>query len=363
MSEPAREVLQIAAVAGREFEVDVVLALTKHSEDAVLDALDEATEAGVLETVKGTTSDRYRFTQHKIAQVLAQSMNSRRRRRLHAQVAQKLSTDSAGQVAPGVLAWHWYHAGEMENAFVAARVAARQALDLHAYDDALTFGAMAAETAQNPSERRVAHELRGDSLRRLDREAEAAAAYAHARITGDGEPEDLRKLRRKELRSALRAGTVSANTVTAEARKLLEGEESLPAASRCARQLLLAEALVEANMLGEAIEAANRAISLAREMGDNAQLIDALLVLGTAHLRAGSHVDAQNVAREACDISNAVGDPYVAARASILQGAVAAEMSDVAAARTAYADALRYAERAQVPRLVRQVREREALLR
>ena len=362
MSESAREVLQIAAVAGREFDVDVVLALTKRTEDAVLDALDEATEAGVLEAVNGTTSDRYRFTQQKVAQVLAQSINSRRRRRLHAQVAQELSAHSGGLVDPGVLAWHWYHSGEMANAFVAARAAAQQALDLHAYDDALTFGAMAAESAQSPSERREAHELRGDSLRRLDREAEAAAAYAHARVTGEGDVEDLGELRRKELRSALRAGTVSATIVTAEARKLLEGEESLPVARRCARQLLLAEGLVEANLLPEAIEAANYAISLARETRDNAQLIDALIVQGTAHVRGGSHADAQNVAREACEISNALGDPYVAARASILEGAVAAVMLNLTAARTAYADALRYAERAQVPRLVRQVRELEAAL-
>src|SRR5678816_4002834 len=116
---------------------------SKHPEDAVLDALDEATAAGVLEPVTGATGDHYRFTQYKIAQVLAQTMNSRRRRRLHGRVAEVLSARDPAQVPSGALAWHWYHAGEMARASVAARTAARQALALHAYDDALTFGAMA----------------------------------------------------------------------------------------------------------------------------------------------------------------------------------------------------------------------------
>src|SRR5207249_7713880 len=112
---------------------------------------------------------------------------------------------------------------------------------------ALTFGAMAAETAQSAAERREAHELRGDALRRLDREAEAAAAYAHARLAGaepgpggtqaPAEEEAQRTLRRKELRSALRAGTATPASVTAEARKLLDGADALPVGRRCALEL------------------------------------------------------------------------------------------------------------------------------
>jgi tetratricopeptide (TPR) repeat protein len=258
----------------------------------------------------------------------------------------------------------------MARASVAARAAARQALALHAYDDALTFGAMAAETASTPAERREAHELRGDALRRLDREAEAAAAYAHARLagavggsSGTASPivdDDAVRLRRKELRSALRAGTVSVATVTAEARKLLEGAETLPAVRRCALELLLAEALVEGNEHEEAIETARRAETAAREAGDTGQIADAMLVLGAALLRAARTADADAAATEACVICDSLGEPYVAARAALLKGAVAVSRHDHPAARSAYADALRHAERAQVPRLVRQVRERQA---
>src|SRR6185436_3870022 len=103
-----------------------------------------------------------------------------------------------------------------------------------------------------------------------------------------------------------------------------------------------------------------RAAALAREAGDNAQLADATLVVGTALLRGGNAAEADVAARDACSICDALGDPYIAARAALLRGAVSAARADSAGARAAYADALRHAERAQVPRLVRQVRERQA---
>jgi predicted negative regulator of RcsB-dependent stress response len=134
----------------------------------------------------------------------------------------------------------------------------------------------------------------------------------------------------------------------------------LPAARRCAFELLLAEALVEGNAHEEAIEAAHRAETAARDAGDTGQVADAMLVLGAALLRAARTVEADAAATEACVICDSLGEPYVAARAALLKGAVAVARHDHAAARSAYADALRHAERAQVPRLVRQVRERQS---
>lgn len=90
MSPAAREILQVAAVAGREFDVDLVLALSQRSEDALLEALDEAVSAGVLAPVQRAGGDWYRFTHSKLAHVLAQALNPRRRRKLHHQIAEAL---------------------------------------------------------------------------------------------------------------------------------------------------------------------------------------------------------------------------------------------------------------------------------
>ena len=360
MSPAAREVLQIAAVVGREFDVDLLIALATRGEDAVLNALDEAVFAGVLAPLQRAQGDWYRFTHNKLGQVLAQAMNARRRRKLHGQIAEALAQQADSPA--GVMAWHWYHAGDFAKASVAARVAARHALNVHDYDDAVTFAVMAAETGESAEEKGEAHELRGDALRRLDRNGEAAAAYARARLVGGVSPEAGTNLRRKELRCALVAGTVSADAAATEARKLAENASALPPQKRAAVELVLAEALVAAGEVVAAAEAARGARDAAAEIGDRYQVGEALLALGAAELKAGNLNQADGAAREAGAIFGELADPSAAARAASLVGQVAAAAQDLPAARTAFDDALRQAERAHVTRLVRQIKERQAEL-
>ena len=363
MSPGTREILQSAAVIGREFNVDLVLQLSRHPEDDVLDALDEAVAAGVLTPVRGTEvahGDWYRFTHNKLAQVLEQTLNARRRRRLHGQVACAL--EERPDTPAAATAWHWYHAGEVGRASQAARAAARRALALHDYDDALTFGALAVETARSAEERREAHELRGDAHRRLDRHGEAAAAYAHARLAAAADGEAYLDLRCKELHSGLRAGTVGPAVVVTEAMKLLQSADSLPPAKRAGLELLLAEALVEAGDFAAAAEMARDARQAAQLAHDGLQVADALLTLGTAALRSGNADAAGAAAREAAEHAATLGDPHSGARAAMLRGSAAAALGDLPVARAAFDDALRQAERARVGRLTRQIKERLAEL-
>ena len=354
MSETAREVLQVAAIVGREFDVDTLLGLSARGEDDVLDALDQAVAAGVLTPLRRPAGDWYRFTHNEIARVLEQAVNSRRRRRLHGQIAKAM--ESQPQSPAGMQAWHWYHAGDTARAFEAARRATRRALATHDYDDALVLSAIVLETAQTPADRREGHELRGDALRRVGRFAEAAAAFALARSM-NGPDEACADLRRKELRSLLRAGTMRPAAVAAEARKLVAATQTVPPVQRAATELLLAEALTEAGEYADAREAARRAHAAAHEAGDQPQAADALLALGMATLRGGDARAADLVAREASAMSAAVGDPHSAVRSAMLQASAAVVLGDVPAARAAFGEALRQAEGARVTRLAREIRD------
>jgi tetratricopeptide (TPR) repeat protein len=354
MSAATREVLQVAAIVGREFDVDLLLPLSGRDEDYILDALDEAVAAGVLTALRRAGGDWYRFTNNEVAKVLEQGVNARRRRRLHGQIATAL--DGRPQTPAGMQAWHWYHAGDVTRAFEAARRATSGALALHNDEDALIFGAIVVETARSTAERREAQELRGDTLRHLGRFTEAAAAYAHARSTGDSDDSST-ELRRKELRCVLRSGTMSAAAVAAEARKLVEEARSLPPGQQAAAELLLAEALTEAGDCGAASEAARRAQTAALLADDQTQAADALLALGTATLKGGDAQAADSAAREASAIAAVVGDRHSGARSAMLRGSAAAARGDVTAARAAFGEALRQAEGANVTRLAREIRE------
>ena len=354
LSEAAREVLQVAAIIGREFDVDTLLGLSARDEDDVLDALDQAVAAGVLSPVRRAAGDWYRFTHNEMARMLEQAVNSRRRRRLHGQIAKAL--EGQPQSPAAMQAWHWYHAGDTARAFEAARRATRRALAVHDYDDALVLSAIVLETAQSPAERREGHELRGDALRRLGRFGEAADAFALARSM-NGADDAGADLRRKELRSLLRAGTMRPSTVASEALKLVAATQTVSAVQRAANELLLAEALTEAGDYADAREAARRAHTAAIEAGDQSQAADALLALGMATLKAGDPHTADQVAREASAVSAVVGDPHSAARSAMLQGSAAVVLGDVLGARAAFGEALRQAEGARVTRLAREIRD------
>jgi DNA-binding SARP family transcriptional activator len=84
---PVSELLYVAAVAGREFDVDVVAAAASLDIDAALDAIDVAIAAGLLE------EDRQRlgwfsFTSAMVAETLYESTGRLRRARVHRRIAE-----------------------------------------------------------------------------------------------------------------------------------------------------------------------------------------------------------------------------------------------------------------------------------
>jgi hypothetical protein len=157
LSKEAREVIQIAAVIGRDFDVDLLLGLTRLEEEQVLRALDEAEDAGILMPVRRSGGDWYEFTHGKIGEVHALAMNPRLRRRLHQRIAEAL--ERRGGVSPSSLAWHWYEADDPERACDYALRAAEEALAAHDRLDAESLAALAAENAPDAARRTRAREL------------------------------------------------------------------------------------------------------------------------------------------------------------------------------------------------------------
>jgi tetratricopeptide (TPR) repeat protein len=322
----------------------------------VLEVLDEAVASGVLASTPHASEDWYRFTHVKIGQVLAQEINSRRRRKLHCQIAGVL--EKREERSMGEVAWHFYHAGQKERASRAALDAARHSQALRNWDEALTFSVMAAETGRKPEEIRMAHQLRGDALARLDRPEEAAAAYARARLAGKMEGEEVVDLRRKELRMELLLGTANPAAVAAEVRKLREAAAGHPLKKRCALDVLLAEALLAAGNFQEAIQVAEGAGAAARKENARFEEAEALLVLGAAQLKRKNQAGADRAARDSSQLFLEDGDPHGSALAAMLRATAAAQSGDTPLALELLDGAMKQAERARAPRLVRQIKEK-----
>jgi predicted ATPase len=88
LSDHCNEALAVASI-GREFGLDQLDRLLDYSEEQLLQLLEEALAARVIEEVTGAV-DRYQFTHSLIQETLAEELSLTRRVRLHARVAEAL---------------------------------------------------------------------------------------------------------------------------------------------------------------------------------------------------------------------------------------------------------------------------------
>ena len=174
VSAECNEVLRAAAVLGKTFTIDELMAAAEgQSEDKLLDALDEAVSSQLL---AANGDQAFAFTHDKIREVLYEELNPIRRRRLHLRTAEGLERHrEKAPVAVETLAHHFIHAGEYERGLTYAKMAAVEAEKIFAYDEAMAAYGRALECAESlglESEQLILEEAignaalaSGDSLR------------------------------------------------------------------------------------------------------------------------------------------------------------------------------------------------------
>ncbi len=176
------EVLQTAAALGKSFSFDELAAVSAADEDALLDALDEAAAAQLVNAESGET---FVFTHDKIREVLYEELNPIRRRRLHQRVGEGLETLHGNRPGTPVqeLAHHFQESGDLERALRYAEAAGEEAERIFAHDEARHYFARALECAEvldRPEDRTRIEERVGDVLDLEGNTLEAAGAYARA---------------------------------------------------------------------------------------------------------------------------------------------------------------------------------------
>ncbi len=144
LSDRCNQTLAVASVIGREFSLDQLDRLVEDSsEDLLLDLLEEALSARVIEELPGVPG-RYEFTHTLIQETLAVELSLTRRVRLHARIAEALEAlygEDADQHAPE-LAHHFREAQTLlgPGKFVRYSLAAGEAaLAAYAHEQALVY--------------------------------------------------------------------------------------------------------------------------------------------------------------------------------------------------------------------------------
>ena len=315
----AERALSVAAVIGRDFDVDLLARATDTSEDDLLDVLEAA--AGVALVRELAETGRYSFAHALIQHTLYDDLGPNRRARAHRQVAEALEAlcgDRPGSRV-GELARHWFRATQpidLTKAINYSRQAADAALAALAPADALGYYAQALDLNAQTDE--------PDPLLGLDLAIGLGTAQ---RQTGDPAFRDtlLGAARRavdlgdadRLVAAALandRGWATSVGVIDAEKVEILERALALLADDHPDRALVLATLCSELHYqssLERRQALADEAIAIARASGDDANIVRVLNQVFVA-LFVPSLLE-QSLARTADALVRAerVGDPLL----------------------------------------------------
>ena len=291
LDDDANAVLAVAAVIGRDFDSGLLTEAGGFDGDPVLDALEAAEQARLVEAIPGKA--RFTFVHALVRSTLYDEIPTTRRLRLHRRVAQVLEPRAVGDesVLPS-LARHYCEAaalGETEKAVRYESEAAERATARLAYEEAadLYERALAVLEPGSPEER----EQRGDLLIRLADARWASGDMPGARRTALDAAQHGREVGRPDLvadaainfggiRVWTDAGVVDGELIALceEALGALPGGDSKPRAMVTAR--LAGELYFLPEKSGRRRALTDDAVAMARRVDDPAVLT---YVLGSAH--------------------------------------------------------------------------------
>jgi DNA-binding CsgD family transcriptional regulator/tetratricopeptide (TPR) repeat protein len=194
LSPGAREVIELAAVVGRHFDFELLGSLSGLGEARLVTIVKELIAAGL---VVEESADQLAFRHALTRQAVYASLLARERRALHRRVAETLEQLGRGGLDDAVaeLAYHYAEAGVAEPALRYTRRAGERALRMYAPHAAIEHFDRAIQAARQlgidpePELLRLtgqAHDLAGDFV---SAESAYAAAAEAARSTGDAPTE------------------------------------------------------------------------------------------------------------------------------------------------------------------------------
>ena len=135
MTENAQKALEQAAILGREFDFKLLLRAMDVDEDNLLDALDEALHAKLVEEAGKEADDRFAFIHALVPTSIAAGLRTLQRRRLHKRAAHALETLQPD--AYEALAYHYIEAGKTDKGVDYLLQAGDRARGIFAHQEAI----------------------------------------------------------------------------------------------------------------------------------------------------------------------------------------------------------------------------------
>ena len=146
MQPDTQDALNLAAVLGREFDFDLLMAMWSRGEEATLSAIDEMLRHRLIQEGTGALGRDYAFSHHTIQETIYAHLSQRRRRQLHARAGCGMERVYVAQLEAlaGELAYH-FEQGCGHDPLLAAKalrylwLAGDQARTFYASQDAVDY--------------------------------------------------------------------------------------------------------------------------------------------------------------------------------------------------------------------------------
>jgi DNA-binding SARP family transcriptional activator/Cdc6-like AAA superfamily ATPase/predicted Ser/Thr protein kinase len=188
----AQEMLCLAAILGREFDLDTLAQASDQSKDTLIDALESAERAQLIEELSGERGGTFAFAHALFASTLVEGLRTMQRRRLHRRAAaavEALYPDDGSRLE--ALAHHYEQAGDAEKAADYLLKAGDRAREIYASEEAVDHYRQVLALLDEPSLRHSRKDWRLEALKGLgrvyvgtDKVAEAEACFQEAIALG-----------------------------------------------------------------------------------------------------------------------------------------------------------------------------------
>ncbi|HEX9028084.1 MAG TPA: hypothetical protein VF823_02840, partial [Anaerolineales bacterium] len=317
LPEQTQEILLMAAILGREFDVDTLKRAAGVDEETLISALEDAEKAQVItETAKRKgTALVFTFGHALIPSALREGVSGLRRQRLHRRAAEAIeaarSSDGASLEA---LAFHYSQAGDEQNALHYSMRAAERALSVYANQEAEGYYRQALELSERPEERASLLAGLGEALFRQLRLAEAEETWDQANrlYKQVSDFDNLARFTARRARAIWYTGGYSRSL-----KLCLDGLAAIPSTIETSGMAALLHETARAyrfnNMPKEAMPLCRQALDLARRLELVEVQADALATLGI--LSNQTLDEARHALQRAVDLADSAGLLVVSVRA------------------------------------------------
>lgn len=334
LAEETQDLLQTASVLGRIFDLGTLAEVARVEDDAALDLLDPAIEAGL---VAEDGIDRFRFNHALVRDTVLSALPQSRRARVHARAAQALAGRPQRETE---VARHWLAAGprHVAQAWPAAQAAARSATAVFAYVEALemleyALNAQDEDPASTAADRFEVLSDLADVLRRAGRWLELREV-AHEAIEVAEDADDIDLLIRAGAMTSTGAlwtpgGGDIDEVIVAALRQALDRLPADDEARRCRVMVSLAGEIYYASSPQEREALAEEAVAMARRLGDPALLVNVLIRAVIAIWRGANAPLRLEMMTEAAQIARERGDAVGLVSALALRAEAAGELGEV----------------------------------